>query len=109
MQRISERPDEFIGRQLRDEEILEESMGMMWVLLLQPASLYERRMTADDKITRRYRFAGSGTTANTLAYLFWEMSKRPDMQKKLRQELEECAKPSEEDLALDYEVRCAHL
>jgi cytochrome P450 len=37
--------------------------------------------------SRRSRFAGSGTTANTFAYLFWELSRNPDVQKKLYDEL----------------------
>jgi cytochrome P450 len=33
--------------------------------------------------------AGMDTTSTTITYLFWELSRRPDMMKKLQAELDE--------------------
>ena len=38
---------------------------------------------------QRPRIAGSDTTSTTLSYFFWELSRRPDVAKKLRAELDE--------------------
>ena len=35
------------------------------------------------------RMAGSDTTSTTITYLFWELSRRPDIMKKLQTELDE--------------------
>lgn len=34
------------------------------------------------------RIAGSDTTSNSLSYFFWELSRRPDIMKKLQTELD---------------------
>ena len=54
--------DGFLGRQLSHSELAEESMGGM--------------------------FGGSGTTANTFAYLLWATLQQPHVVKKLREELQ---------------------
>lgn len=53
--------DGFLGRPLTDSELAEESMGGM--------------------------FGGSGTTANTLAYMLWATLQQPDVVKRLKAEL----------------------
>ena len=55
--------DAFLGRPLLDSELAEESMGGM--------------------------FGGSGTTANTFAYLLWATLGQPSIVKRLRVELRE--------------------
>ena len=55
--------DGFLRRPLTDSELAEESMGGM--------------------------FGGSGTTANTLAYLLWATLKHPEMASRLKEELRE--------------------
>ena len=55
--------DAFLGRPLTDSELAEESMGGM--------------------------FGGSGTTANTFAYLLWATLRQPGLVRRLRQELKE--------------------
>jgi cytochrome P450 len=55
--------DGFLGRPLLDSELAEESMGGM--------------------------FGGSGTTANTFAYLLWASLRQPWVVKRLRAELQE--------------------
>lgn len=53
--------DGFLSRPLTDSELAEESMGGM--------------------------FGGSGTTANTFAYLLWGTLGKPDVMKRLKDEL----------------------
>jgi hypothetical protein len=36
-----------------------------------------------------FRVAGSDTTSTTMAYMFWELSRRPDIMKKLQAEMDE--------------------
>ena len=55
--------DGFLGRPLTDSELAEESMGGM--------------------------FGGSGTTANTLAYMLWATLQQPEIAKRLKAELRE--------------------
>lgn len=55
--------DGFLGRPLTVSELAEESMGGM--------------------------FGGSGTTANTFAYLLWGTLRKPDIVKRLKAELHE--------------------
>lgn len=55
--------DSFLGRPLTDSELAEESMGGM--------------------------FGGSGTTANTFAYLLWGTLQQPEIVRRLRTELKE--------------------
>ena len=55
--------DGFLGRPLTDSELAEESMGGM--------------------------FGGSGTTANTFAYLLWGTLRQPEIVRRLKAELME--------------------
>ena len=55
--------DGFLGRPLTDSELAEESMGGM--------------------------FGGSGTTANTFAYLLWGTLRQPEIVRRLKAELKE--------------------
>jgi len=55
--------DGFLGRRLTDSELAEESMGGM--------------------------FGGSGTTANTFAYLLWGTLRQPEIVRRLKTELKD--------------------
>lgn len=71
--------DGFLGRPLTDSELAEESMGGM--------------------------FGGSGTTANTLAYMLWGTLRQPMLVKQLRQELQD-AFPGGAEKVPDSVVSC---
>lgn len=64
--------DGFVGRPLTDSELAEESMGGM--------------------------FGGSGTTANTLAYLLWATLRQSELVKRLRKELQDAFPESRDDV-----------
>jgi cytochrome P450 len=58
--------------------------------LLERSETLPRHLTEDgiiDELTNLI-FAGTDTTGNTLAYLFWELSHNPEWQLKLRNELQ---------------------
>ena len=75
---LSETPDDYLGRPLDEPELVEEVMGMM--------------------------LAGSGTTANTLTYIFYELGRNPQVQEKLAKELLEADASLPPNQALPYEV-----
>lgn len=50
-------------------------------------------------------FAGTDTTGNTLTYLFWELARHPEWQKRLREEFKQaCGDTSSPDYAIVSEL-----
>jgi len=66
-----------------DNDIISECMGHLYV-----ASLLYARIPFIN-VYLRIRIAGSDTTSTSLSYFLWELSRRPDITKKLQAELDD--------------------
>ncbi|GAT24003.1 benzoate 4-monooxygenase [Aspergillus luchuensis] len=72
--------DAYLGRPLTNSELAEECMGGMYV------DRHHAELTSSDGY---FRFAGSGTTANTFTFLLWACLRKPDVVARLKAELKE--------------------
>lgn len=68
-----------------DHDIISECMGHLYV----PSFSVISHFPVAAGLMMHFRIAGSDTTSITLSYLFWELSRRADVMKKIQSELDE--------------------
>ena len=79
------------SQSMPDHDIISECIGHLWVRL---RDFDDNAITLAKLCIYFSRMAGTDTTSTSISYLFWELSRRPDIMKKLQAELDEAMSDS---------------